>query len=537
MKIMLEVLSGGNAGFKKEFSKDCVTLGREFAPGESSNDVPFKHQADTTASREHCEILLENGAYVLHEKAAKNKTYVNDIPVTSRELKSGDVIQCGTNGPKVKVVILLETEQVSSLETSGKENKTRAETPSVPKESITDAGVKTPASEIKSETVQPSGTGEAPKKELVGKRTVLGMIGLAKADTEKKVKKRVVGLAAAIVVVAISVAALWVKHHYDIKRLEDTDKAIAESLSKTTKAVEKEIGFLKGKARQNDAVIRSYRAQLNEIKKFLPPMRDTIAGARKAVVRVVTTYSVIQPGTRKRIIVSGSSKPVKVRTQGSGFCYDAGGLIITNAHVVEPWRFNKELGDKKLTGELDSILVTFDGTKEALKATVVKSDRDRDLAIIKVSRKGCPVLGIEEESPKEGDNVAILGFPSVVDDAGITANCMVLGGKISRIDPNGRILYDMITHAGNSGGPVINGSGKLVAVHSSGLVKGSKFLCQGMEQMMSLSEDEEKAVVSDPRGTVTIPALEFAKESEAPRLAANINSGITLDAFKKFIGR
>src|SRR6056297_2029510 len=103
MKIILEIISGARRGELVELDQEMITLGRANSPDAPGKDVYFDHYKDTTASRNHCEIHYKDDGYYLVETAAKNKTFVNGVSAGDQRLKDGDVIQCGFNGPRVKV--------------------------------------------------------------------------------------------------------------------------------------------------------------------------------------------------------------------------------------------------------------------------------------------------------------------------------------------------------------------------------------------------------------------------------------------------
>jgi len=65
----------------------AVTIGRS-----KDNDIVFE---DSGVSRKHAKIFLEKDAYILNDLGSFNKTFVNDRPVESIELKHGDRIKIG----------------------------------------------------------------------------------------------------------------------------------------------------------------------------------------------------------------------------------------------------------------------------------------------------------------------------------------------------------------------------------------------------------------------------------------------------------
>ncbi len=67
-----------------------LTIGRE-----SSNDIPLPQ--DTLVSRQHAQIMPENGQYVIHDRNSVNGVFVNGQRVMRHSLQHGDKIQiCNT---------------------------------------------------------------------------------------------------------------------------------------------------------------------------------------------------------------------------------------------------------------------------------------------------------------------------------------------------------------------------------------------------------------------------------------------------------
>src|SRR5690606_23812275 len=61
--------------------------------GRDSRQIPL---TDNTVSRRHCELVPENGTWILHDMGSSNGTYVNGSRVgNTYELKLGDQIRVG----------------------------------------------------------------------------------------------------------------------------------------------------------------------------------------------------------------------------------------------------------------------------------------------------------------------------------------------------------------------------------------------------------------------------------------------------------
>ncbi len=139
---------------------------------------------------------------------------------------------------------------------------------------------------------------------------------------------------------------------------------------------------------------------------------------------------------------------------GTGSVIDAQGHILTAEHV---------------TDGATSITVTFqDGTKR--KARLVGSDRSTDTAVIKVDPSGLALQPLPLGSAaalRVGDPLAVIGDPFGYDRSLSTGLVSGLDRTISA--PNGftvahAIQTDAAVNPGNSGGPVLDASGKLVGV-------------------------------------------------------------------------
>lgn len=148
---------------------------------------------------------------------------------------------------------------------------------------------------------------------------------------------------------------------------------------------------------------------------------------------------------------------------GSGFFVSEDGYIATNYHVIE---------------DATAIEATFqrDGVSESHAATVVLSDKQNDLAILKIDdsfTKMKPLPYNFSTSVKEtGSEVFTLGYP-IADVMGTEVK--YTDGKISsKTGIQGDVTVYQITapiQPGNSGGPLFDANGSIVGITSSALNK------------------------------------------------------------------
>lgn len=147
----------------------------------------------------------------------------------------------------------------------------------------------------------------------------------------------------------------------------------------------------------------------------------------------------------------GTEQIPEQRGTGSGFIISADGLIMTNAHVVEG---------------ADRILVRLTDKRE-FQGKVLGTDKQTDIAVVKIDAKDLPVLKIGDSGKlKVGQWVAAIGSPFGLDNT-VTAGIV---SALSRNLPSDQyvpfIQTDVAVNPGNSGGPLFNMDGEVVGINS-----------------------------------------------------------------------
>jgi serine protease Do len=151
---------------------------------------------------------------------------------------------------------------------------------------------------------------------------------------------------------------------------------------------------------------------------------------------------------------------------GTGFIVRSDGVIVTNQHVVE--------GAQNITVTLPEP----DGS--TLDATVVATDQQHDLAVLRVEATGLPTVTLADSNDLQlGQQVVALGYA-----LGLKGGPTVTSGIVSSLDrtiqvqdpnaPSGTRTYadvlqtDAAINPGNSGGPLIDLEGRVVGIDSAG---------------------------------------------------------------------
>jgi S1-C subfamily serine protease len=137
--------------------------------------------------------------------------------------------------------------------------------------------------------------------------------------------------------------------------------------------------------------------------------------------------------------------------EGSGWVA-APGVVVTNAHVI--------------AGE-DDTEISFSGEGETHDATAVHYDPRNDLAILRVGGIDAPALSLVPE-PRKGTPGAVLGYPEngpfTITPARLGATDQVVAEDSYGRGPITRELTAVRAEvrSGNSGGPVVDGDGRVM---------------------------------------------------------------------------
>ena len=141
------------------------------------------------------------------------------------------------------------------------------------------------------------------------------------------------------------------------------------------------------------------------------------------------------------------------RGAGTGFIIDADGSILTNHHVID---------------RADRITVKLSDGR-SLRAHVVGSDQDTDIALIKIDgQTGLPVAPLGDSSVlRMGEWVCAIGNPLGYDHSVTVGVVSFLGRKLFDASLDNYIQTDAAINFGNSGGPLINTRGEVIGINAA----------------------------------------------------------------------
>jgi S1-C subfamily serine protease len=137
--------------------------------------------------------------------------------------------------------------------------------------------------------------------------------------------------------------------------------------------------------------------------------------------------------------------------EGSGFLVSSDGLLLTDQHVV---------------GEAKFVKVRWADGIEGL-GEVVRSDKVRDVALVKTDSRGRAPLELRRVMPQVGDTVYAIGAP-----LGEKFQSSVTRGVVSADRTFQGLAYiqsDVSVNPGSSGGPLLDEKGEVVALTEAGV--------------------------------------------------------------------
>jgi pSer/pThr/pTyr-binding forkhead associated (FHA) protein/S1-C subfamily serine protease len=494
--LTLEFTEGARQGKKVTFKQPPVTLGRK-----SDNNLALDHAEDSAASGKHAYIFWAEGRYQIHDHNSTNGTYLNGLRVTTSVLKNGDILQLTPSGIKLKVLIgepevestqplaatapaeapaSLTLEFVSGERKGQKLNFTQPEV-RLGRKPENDVTVGDKQSGISSEhalikyvngdyllidtnstngtyldgkkiETQPLHDGAVIRLTAWGPelKVMIGGGGGKTADPAASIAgipaaQRKSGCSSGLLVGGLLVLFLvlltggWlVRSHW--KQWTGALRGASSSAGLSTSG--------------NDGSVPSGSLSKSEI----------FSRNQQGVVFIRHVH--INDGREQT-------------TEGTGFCVNGSGLIITNRHVGAPW--SSAVAGGSGAGRTVRIEIFFAGSRESRPGRLLREhpDSEVDLAALQVEGgKGLPaVSGLElnDETIHVGDEAYIIGFPlgSATYSEGGVMTPSFTAGTISK-KTSRRLQYDAATFPGSSGSPVFDDAGKIIAVHFAGQANGAE---------------------------------------------------------------
>ena len=206
---------------------------------------------------------------------------------------------------------------------------------------------------------------------------------------------------------------------------------------------------------------------------------------------------------------------------GSGFVISATGEIATNAHVVTT-------GEGASIRKAGEVFVRFaDGNQ--VDAHIVGFDPFSDVALVKVDPKGLtlrPLALGSIDAVQVGEPVAAIGSPFGEEQSlsvGVVSATDREIESLTGFQTSGALQTDAAINSGNSGGPLLDGAGRVLGINSQ--IRSSSGSGSGVG--FAVPVDVVRASLAQLRrsGHVRYPYLGVSTQGVYPQLAARFALG------------
>ena len=229
---------------------------------------------------------------------------------------------------------------------------------------------------------------------------------------------------------------------------------------------------------------KSFASNVNEHEIYTPKedsLPNFIKASERAIQAVVhikskyvsnEVYGYYDPFYGRRYF----NQPMENIASGSGVIISDDGYIITNSHVINNAK------------EIEVVL----NDKRTYTAKILGEDPNSDLALLKIEEKKLPFLKFDNSNNlKVGEWVLAVGNPYNLNST-VTAGIISAKSRKINILNNGGIesfiQTDAAINSGNSGGALVNTSGKLIGINTAIQSKTGSFTGYGFAIPSNMAE-------------------------------------------------
>jgi len=175
----------------------------------------------------------------------------------------------------------------------------------------------------------------------------------------------------------------------------------------------------------------------------------------------VTAYGPVAGGATAAGALLGTQ-----RSTGSGVILSSDGFILTNAHVIEGGRRFVVVMPRPAVAGVPGRSALAPVSQE-VPATLVGTDRETDLAVLKVALTGLPFARLgNSDSLASGQIVLAFGSPFGLASSVTMGVISAVGRQLRDEDRMIYIQTDTPINPGNSGGPLVTAEGVVVGINT-----------------------------------------------------------------------
>jgi len=499
MAARLIFLTGTRAGTAYDLPDGDVTLGRS-----SDRSISFRSE-EVLVSTNHASILFRDGSHVLRDEGSRNGTFVNGTRIEERVLEDQDLIQFGAGGPGARFVRLIDAAAPPTLDQHEMAQAMEVLKRTRPAGDTSSRGpsVLDPLTSTRELVVMAVRRGKRTRRWLiaVASVTVLGLstIAVLQQVSRSNLQKNLGQLSLSLAAERASRAALEatlseIQSEADSLRasLSDEQLRLANNPRLDGRAIRR---LSQGVA----LIVFTYGYREQDGDRFVRFVVDDDGNT----ISTTAVDGTPMPG----ITLGGPGPPIQRQGTATGFLIDTTGLLVTNRHVARPWEEDQQLQQMaarglRLTGEFLEVRAYFPPGDLSRPLVVERVSDSADIALLRIPTGGVglPVLPLAPEvaSTQPGDEFVLIGYPTGIhnllfrvdrdqrDDIWHTVGGedaqrmaaelarrrliqpLITTGSISDATMT-EVIHTAATTVGGSGGPLIDGLQRVIAVHYASL--------------------------------------------------------------------
>ena len=196
-------------------------------------------------------------------------------------------------------------------------------------------------------------------------------------------------------------------------------------------------------------------AKTNSLIELSGEIRALSQRVAPTVVQIsVSGYGPLDQSTGHPVSLYGRQESI-----GSGVIVDPDGYIVTSAHVVS--------GAVNIRVAFASNPSRNEPVEDSADAQIVGVDAETDLAVLKIERKGLPVLKfMNSDRLRQGDLVLALGAPMGLPNSMSLGVVSAPARELGEENPRVYVQTDASINPGNSGGALVNMNGLLAGINT-----------------------------------------------------------------------
>ncbi|HML18513.1 MAG TPA: trypsin-like peptidase domain-containing protein [Bryobacteraceae bacterium] len=199
-------------------------------------------------------------------------------------------------------------------------------------------------------------------------------------------------------------------------------------------------------------------AEVQHLRDLSASFETLAARVRPAVVQIFSTGYATTEDTDSTNAALLSPQ----HSTGSGVILTPDGYIVTNNHVVQ--------GARRIEVRLSSTgaaRAPEQAREQTMVAKLIGTDRDSDLAVIKIERDGLPFLSLGDSNDlKQGQLVMAFGNPLGLEGSASMGIVSSVGRRLRPEDARTYVQTDAPINPGNSGGPLVDINGQVMGINT-----------------------------------------------------------------------